>query len=502
MNPLCAAANATWFLSSLPASGRFASALKKPEEVQLAKLKSLLRAGANTAFGREHSFKQIHSYADFAAAVPIRTSDDFTPWLARIMRGEQKILTADRVTHLVPTSGTTSGRKLIPFTASLQREFDAAIAPWVCDLITQWPGLIHGPAYWSITPPNRCVETAQSKIPIGFASDASYLGGIKARLVDAVIVKPKPSRNLEEFRFETLRALLTAPDLRLISVWHPSFLLLLLDELPKHWDRLRRVCPGVVNLSPDEPAVLWPNLKVVSSWGDEHASSGFNQLARRFPEAQVQPKGLLASECFVTLPFRGQYPLAIRSHFFEFLGERGQPWLAQELEPGKTYEIVVTTAGGLYRYKLGDRALVTSFLEETPCFRFVGRTGLVSDLRGEKLTDEFVASCIRRLNGNFTFAMLAPSIDSDPPYYTLFIEGDCRSSLAWEFESHLRENPHYANAVDLGQLGSVRLLRIAANAYEIYSDHLVRQGSRLGEIKPSALSMCSRWADRFPPLVV
>ena len=173
-----------------------------------------------------------------------------------------------------------------------------------------------------------------------------------------------------------------------------------------------------------------------------------------------------------------------------------------DLEPGKTYEIVVTTAGGLYRYKLGDRALVTSFLEETPCFRFVGRTGLVSDLRGEKLTDEFVASCIRRLNGNFTFAMLAPSIDSDPPYYTLFIEGDCRSSLAWEFESHLRENPHYANAVDLGQLGSVRLLRIAANAYEIYSDHLVRQGSRLGEIKPSALSMCSRWADRFPPLVV
>ncbi|MEO6184545.1 MAG: GH3 auxin-responsive promoter family protein, partial [Verrucomicrobiota bacterium] len=44
--------------------------------------------------------------------------------------------------------------------------------------------------------------------------------------------------SLETFRYATLLCLLRCRDLRLISVWHPSFLSLLLDALPSHWKNL------------------------------------------------------------------------------------------------------------------------------------------------------------------------------------------------------------------------------------------------------------------------
>jgi len=42
----------------------------------------------------------------------------------------------------------------------------------------------------------------------------------------------------EAFRWTTLLMLLRARELRLISVWHPSFLALLFEPLPLWWDGL------------------------------------------------------------------------------------------------------------------------------------------------------------------------------------------------------------------------------------------------------------------------
>ena len=69
--------------------------------------------------------------------------------------------------------------------------------------------------------------------------------------------------------------------------------------------------------------------------------------------------------------------------------------LAHQLIAGRDYQVIVTTGGGLYRYPLGDRIRVTGFVHGAPCFRFVGREGLVSDFFGEKLDAAFVEKVIR-----------------------------------------------------------------------------------------------------------
>ena len=63
-------------------------------------------------------------------------------------------------------------------------------------------------------------------------------------------------------------------------------------------------------------------------------------------------------------------------------GQRRFP--LEKLRKGNEYEVVVTTSGGLWRYRLGDRVLVDGFVQKTPSLRFLGRPGNVSDLFGEK----------------------------------------------------------------------------------------------------------------------
>src|SRR6202007_3158193 len=106
--------------------------------------------------------------------VPLAEYEALVPWIERIKRGEANVLTQEPVTHLVPTSGSTGARKLIPFTTGLQCEFNAAIGPWLVDLQRQWPGLIGGPAYWSVTPSLKDAPVEESAVPIGFDADTAY----------------------------------------------------------------------------------------------------------------------------------------------------------------------------------------------------------------------------------------------------------------------------------------------------------------------------------------
>src|SRR5450432_3212930 len=124
---IAAAANLAWIASQAGAAGRFRRQLRAPEETQEAILRALLRRNAGSRFGRQHAFAGIRTVGEFAARVPLATYQDLEPWVDRIRRGEPDGLTVDPVTHLVPTSGSSGPRKLIPFTARLQREFDAAI---------------------------------------------------------------------------------------------------------------------------------------------------------------------------------------------------------------------------------------------------------------------------------------------------------------------------------------------------------------------------------------
>jgi GH3 auxin-responsive promoter len=526
-------ANGTWLAASLAAWLRFRRALRRPAETQRRILRGLLDANAESAYGRAHGFGKVRSYAEFRERVPIVDYDGLDPWIARIMRGEQSVLTREPVTRLVPTSGSTAGRKLIPFTAAFQRELNAAIGPWIVDLCREHPAVPFGPAYWSISPAIPQSTDERSAVPIGFDDDSAYLGGIKQRLAEATFAVPSALRqvaNIECSRYLTLLHLLCEPELRFISVWHPSFLTLLLDALPTWWEgllsdldhgccrRARALPPDLQRAvgitpqprraselrraNPTNPSTLWPRLRVVSCWGDGQARLATADLQRRLPHAAIQSKGLFATEAFVSIPFAAHHPIAVTSHFFEFVDARGETRRAHELRLGETYEVVVTTAGGLWRYRLGDLVEVDGFVASTPSLRFLGRGASVSDLCGEKLVESFVTRAIEAACGPFgfapPFAMLAPDADACGRWrYMLFVEGELPSELPRRLDDELRKNPHYALCRNLGQLGPLRCFPISSGAYEVFSSAIASGGRRVGDIKPQALSSRTDWRSQF-----
>ena len=536
---LTTALNAAWFLASLRGYRSLKQQLASPGACQRAVLKRILQSNTGTIFGRRYGFSDIQHERDYQRKVPIHQYDDMVPMVNEIKHGKPNVLTREPVTHLMPSSGSASACKLIPYTRSLQREFDQAIAAWVVDLYTRHPRLMSGRAYWSITP---CVEHPgqHSAVPVGFKSDSAYLGGIKQCLVEPLMaVRPGVAqvKNSESFRYLTLLELLRCSDLRLMSVWHPSFLTLLMDELPHVWESLLKdIYDGTVNppaeipysigntlaakpdkdrcaqlsrAGSDHGSVIWPDLQVISCWGSGHARGAIKELHRYFPGVTIQHKGLIATEAFMSLPFgKDQYhnwfhPLAINSHFFEFVDDQGNLKLSDQLREGGEYQIVVTTGGGLYRYEMNDRVRVNGFVEGTPSIEFLGKTDSVSDYYGEKLNDQFVAKLIDELAAdlpaNVSFAMLAPDGEEKPEHYTLYMQVDTQinGELRDRLEQGLCKNPHYAECRRLDQLNRVRVFLVDHAGNNTYLLASMAAGKRLGDIKPAKLSDRSDWSSVF-----
>ncbi len=267
-----------------------------------------------------------------------------------------------------------------------------------------------------------------------------------------------------------------------------------LRPLPQRANELRAA-------DPQQAETLWPRLKLISCWGDGSAEFAAAGLKKRFPIVTLQAKGLLATEAFVTIPFDGLQPVAVRSHFSEFIDDAGAVHCVHQLRAGQTYEVVVTTAGGLWRYRLRDRVQVTGFAGQTPSLRFLGRSGNVSDRFGEKLSERFVTEAIQEtlatLDTTPSFILLAPDEDAAGCRYTLYIEGAALCGQDETLDRALRRNPHYAYCRDLGQLLPVRLFAIAERGYETFANHQAAQGARLGDIKPTILSRTTGWSNYF-----
>jgi hypothetical protein len=537
-----AVTNATWAAAAVPAWRRYRAALRQPLRSQALLLSDCLRANEDTEIGRELGFRDIRidatsRFADHGACaelveryrsrVPLVRYDALEPRVAKIRSGAARVLTHDSVRRLTPSSGSTAAAKLLPYTASLGREFARAVDAWLADLFLQTPALLGGRAYWSISP--AIASDSSGAVPIGFEEDTEYLGGVRSRLARAVLAVPTGVcriTDVETFKYVTLRFLVQARDLRLISVWHPSFFSSLLDAMPAWFDRLivdvgrgTITPPGDVSnevvgslIDPvredprrarelraagPQPRQLWPSLALVSCWAHGAAEPYAVELASRLSGVRVQPKGLIATEGIVSIPFGGKHPLACASHFFEFIDAAGSVRRADELRSGCHYSVVMTTGGGLYRYQLGDRVLVDGWVEATPSIRFVARDDRVSDCFGEKLSEGFVATALQSIFAPRPapgFSMIAPERYGDGIAYTLFVDGESiGADLAARLEAELRRNPHYGWCVDLGQLKPARVAPVRPGADRLYVDHCISRGQRLGDVKPCALHPDLGW---------
>jgi hypothetical protein len=529
-----AVANSLWWLASASSSAAFDSALHNPDAAQKQILRSVLAQNASTAFAREHGLSERTTADEFACRVPIRNYDELLPWIERIRRGERQVLTSEPVKRLVPTSGSTAARKLIPYTASMHAQLNQAIGPWIFDLYRTYPRALLGVSYWSISPasPDAIQFTENPAVPEGFEDDAAYLGTWRKWLINAGMVAPSAIReisSIDDWRYVTALLLLRQSNLRLISLWHPSFLSLLLQTIQDHWDQMlsdissgrcavaKQLPPKVARViqtsglpprsqelrycDPGKPAQLWPHLEVVSCWTDANAAGAAAELARRLEKAVVQAKGLIATEGIVSVPFRGQRPLAVRSHYFEFEDSGASILRSTDLQEGRKYSVIMTNAGGLWRYRLDDLVVVDGVLGRTPSLRFVGKCSHVSDRTGEKLSDGFVSSVFRQLFELLgiqpSFAMLAPDMRGEREAYTLYVNSDAPVGTVAELDRLLSANPHYAYCRKLGQLGPPCLFRVSADAQMAYWRRLLAMGKRLGEIKPVGLSSLDGWSSQL-----
>jgi hypothetical protein len=545
--------NTAWMTTCFCEARAFHTATRSVAQAQTDVLTAILRRNRDTQFGFAHHFCSVDGPRAYRQQVPLSRYKDYAEAVAQIAKGKCGVLTRDRVELLEPTSGTTSGEKLIPYTAALRHQFQRAVAAWIVDLFQHRPLLREGRAYWSISPALGPPRKTSGGIPIGFEDDADYLGSVERWLIKKLLVVPAEVARLtdiESFRYCTLWHLLRADDLALMSLWSPTFLLTLLASIETWHDRLcfdlergRLEPPSpllhalVKQFGHDRPrdrvrarelrAIfrdgaplseklrrIWPRLGLISCWGDAGAAHFLPELRSLFPDVEIQPKGLLATEGCVSIPFLGRSgaALAVRSHFFEFqeLDSPENIHLAHELDRGGLYRVVLTTAGGLYRYELRDEVEVSGFENQCPLVRFLGKSDCTADLVGEKLGEPHVRAILSRLFDEKgpvpAFALLVPVLEQ-PPRYRLYLQipeliADTPAMKDWTagLEAGLCENPHYAYARHLGQLAPAEIAVLDSQGtpgWEVYERECFARGIRVGNIKPMALDPWTGWPAAF-----
>ena len=492
-----------------PHAERLARALARPAAAQHELRSRILRANAASDFARAHGLRPDMTLSAFREAVEVRTYDAFRPWIDAIGDGHATALTGERVLAFEETGGSTGGRKLVPYTQAALAGFAAAVLPWMADLLRHRPELASTRAYFAVSPAPRSAKRYVGGIPVGLDSEAAYFGEAAAPIARVGLLPDAAAmpHEVDSWAIATAARLAAEPELGLVSVWSPTFLACLLDAIEGSHEAVARLvrdggcgtqgsAPAAARLSQAmagdgrlDAGRLWPRLRVVSCWADASAHAPATALRRRLPEGVLQPKGLLATEGAFTLPLlgRGASVPALTSAFLEFEDAAGELHLADALRAGEDYDLIVTTVGGFTRYRIGDRVRCGEGGSATraPSLRFLGRSGMTSDLVGEKLTEDFVLSCLEDLAGA---AVLCGDVAQYVARYVVLTAAAApleppRLALV---EARLRRNPQYDQARRLGQLGPLAT-RAVPDLLARHRAAGLASGQRLGDIKPPAL---------------
>lgn len=482
--------------AAAPEQAALQAACADPQAQQEAWLLALLAGARGTAFGREHGFARIRCIEDYRAAVPVRDDTGFAPWIERVAAGEGGVLTAAPVIAFEETGGSGAGAKLVPYTAASLHAFRAAVLPWLAALAKRRPRLCDGPAYAAISPRMRPPRRLPAGVAVGLSSEAAYMGEALHAPLSELLVAPRDALESDaaRWRIGTLAALVATPDLAFVSIYSPTFLLGLIEALPAcadavaarvstaHAARLHAALAG----GAVDTQRLWPRLDTIAAWTEGASAPYAGRLAAMFPHVHLDARGVLATESAITLRIddcAGCVP-ALTSALLEFVDAHGHASGAHQLEQGQCYRVLLTTPGGLYRYDIQDEFRCVGHEGRAPRLEFIGRSGIASDLVGEKLTDAFVA---RALAGLSLPAALVPA-RAARPHYELWLDAPPadHDALARGVDAQLRQNPQYGYARDTGQLDPVRAVASPGLMRHRHAA-LVQRGMRAGDVKPANL---------------
>jgi hypothetical protein len=545
---LFSAALQTWGRHSRDRLLRQAAA---PAAVQAATLRAILRRCAVTEQGRRFGLAAITSVEAFRAAVPIQDYEALRPAIQRQIASGALALAPEPPLMYARSSGTTGSPKYLPVTRHVLGQLKAAQR---AQSFTQQQAMycFGGRVLAFAGATNE--ETLPGGVPAGATSGLIYQ--TMPRAVRARYVVPPAVFQVADYDLKyRLIARLAAQcaDISVIAAANPSSLLRLLDAigatLPTIATELAAgdcaaladVEPAIaaalrphLHADPDRAAALqalaeaaapltlaalWPDLRSVLAWLGGGCANAAEAVRRQLPPgAAMMDAGYVASELRGTVVVDVARNLALPllgDVFFEFVpvaawdaGER-DTLLLHQLEPGQDYHVIVTTAAGLLRYHMNDVLHATAPVGATPTLAFLRKGRGVTNITGEKLSEEQVHTAMGRLGREagrpFTFFILAADIPR--ARYRAYVElpqGIAFAMLAERLDAALGElNIEYAAKRGSRRLGAVELGALRPGASEAYHRHcVVTKGQREAQAKVLALQDAAELDFDFTPFLI
>ncbi len=510
-------------------------------EVQRDLLMGRLVRHADSQFGRDHHFSEIHNAADFRRQVPVRGYDGHEPYIDRVRNGETNALfgSGTDVLMFAMTSGTTNRPKTIPVTRESLRDYREGWTTWgigafdrhfdrlrlglrpILQIASDWResatpsgipcGAITGLTAQMQNPLVRmtyCMPVAGSRIK---DIEAKYYVALRhaVHLDLGATIAANPSTLLALARLgdrEKATLIRDYADGTIDRKWDlPADVRAALPRRSR-WKRkdVARRLDAIVNRTGRLlPKDYWPNLGFMANWMGGTMGAYLRAYPEIFGDCPVRDVGLIASEGRMTIPVEDGTPagvLDIRHHYFEFIPEdqadRDPPETveATDLIEGRNYFILLTTAGGLYRYQIHDLVRCVGFMGQAPLLEFLNKGAHFSSLTGEKLSEFQVVAAVdqaqKALGVPLRSSLLLPTW-GEPPYYSLLVETSdlTDEALAARFESEVETglrlaNLEYENKRATRRLGPVRLRRVVDGSWTHFQRRrLARSGGTVEQYK-------------------
>lgn len=387
----------------------------------------LVRRHRHTAFGREHGFAHIKTVADYRQQVPIADYERFRPYIDRLRNGEPSILTEDPPLMFTMTSGSTGEPKLIPVTEAARAAHARLTQLWYGRAFSDHPTCAAGKVFGLV----GAAEEGRTPggIPYGAASGLIYKSS--PPWIQQAHALPYEIAEIKDFeaKYYTAMRLGLEQNVTFLGTPNPSTILRLAETADRFKqeiikdihdgrlsnsfaiaDSIRQALASRLAANPQRakeldsmihgddrlrPQSYWPNLGLIGCWKGGSVGVRLQEFESWFgATTAVRDLGYMASEGQMSLPISDKGSagiLAIDTNFYEFVPEaeiantRASPLTCEELEVGVEYHLILTSAGGLYRYDINDVVRVAGYYQKTPLIEFLRKGRDVTNITGEKL---------------------------------------------------------------------------------------------------------------------
>ncbi|MGN6476581.1 MAG: GH3 auxin-responsive promoter family protein [Flavipsychrobacter sp.] len=444
-------------------------------------LQQLLKTGAGTVFGKDHQLKDVKTYEEYKAAVPIKDYEGIRPYIDQIKEGQQNVRWRGKPIYFAKTSGTTSGAKYIPISKdSISNHIDMARNALLCYM----------------------AESGNSSFADGkmiFLSGSPVLervGGIPTGRLSGIVYHYIPGylRGNQLPSYET----------NCIEDWEEKLGKIVEETINKDMTLISGIPPWMqmyfdwLSERSDGKKIkeLFPNLQVLVHGGvnfEPYRTKLMESLGGHVDTIETFP----ASEGFFafqdTLAQEGLLLNSNSGIFFEFIpageifNDNPTRLSLADVKVGENYALIVNSNAGLWGYNIGD---TVRFISTDP-YRLVvtGRIKHYISAFGEHVIGEEVEHALlqaaREFNTHIVEFTVAPMIQTtgELPYHEWFVEfehePDNMKAFAERVDNALRHKNIYYNDLITGNiLQPLKIRSMEKNAFISYMRSLGKLGGQ------------------------